>query len=168
MPRSLEEAQTQAVVKENQGERVSGEDTEIAVRMTIQMLSEGGLQVIEDAINKSEDPALVIGQFLAQLMVVLGDQLGQQINLDPRVFLAKGGWLDEILDYIEKKLGYPEEFSDQVYAQVVETIKAASMQPPAPNDVMQGAYGEGEEEQAMPAQPAQPRSPGIPQAGGYS
>lgn len=163
MPRSLDEAQTQAVVENNQGEQVSGQDTEIAVRMTIQMLSEGGLQVIEDAINKSQDPAVVIGQFLSQLMVALSDQLGQQVNLDPRVFLAKGGWLDEILDYIEKKLGYPEEFSDQVYAQVVETIKAAAMQPPAPNNVMGG-----QEEGNLPAQPAQPDPPGIPQAGGYS
>lgn len=169
MPKSLEAAQTQEYVEESQGAEVSGEDTEIAVRMSIQMLSEGGLQVIEDALNKSQDPAMVVGQFLAQLMGALGEKLAQEINLDPRIFLAKGGWLDEMLDYIEKKLGYPEEFSDQIYAAVLETVKAAAMSPPAPNDVMQGAYEEGEGNLPdQPAQPAPPGQPGIPQAGGYS
>lgn len=53
-----------------------------------------------------------------------------------------------VLDYIEKKLGYPEEFSDQVYSAVLETIKAAAQRPPAPNNVMEGAYPEDEAAQA--------------------
>lgn len=84
MPQSLDAAQTQAVVEENKGADVSTQDTELAVRMTIQMLSEGdGLRVIEDAINKSQDPAQVIGQFLAQMMGALAEKLGQEVNLDP-------------------------------------------------------------------------------------
>lgn len=121
---------------------ISGTDAEIAVRMAIKLLNEGnGLQVMKDAIDKSQDPAMVIGQFLAQLMGALGEQLAKEIGLDPRVFLAKGGFLEKILDYIEKKLGYPSEFSDQIYSQVLETIKAAAQQPPAPNDVMQPQGG---------------------------
>lgn len=116
---------------------ISGQDVEIAVRMAIKMLNEGdGIQVIKDAIDKSQDPAMVIGQFLAQLMGALGEKLAQEIGLDPRVFLAKDGFLDKILDYIEVKLKYPEDFSDQIYAQVLEAIKAAATNPPAPNNVM--------------------------------
>lgn len=162
MAKSLDQVQTEEVAEENQGAPVSDQDTEIVIRMGIQLLSEGGgLKVIEDAINKSQDPASVIGQFLAQLIGQLAEQLGQQVNLDPRVFLAKNGFLDAMLDYIEKKLGYPAEFSDQIYASVLETIKAAAMSPPAPNDVMQ--QGQPQQEAAMPPVPAQP---GIPQAGG--
>lgn len=125
---------------------VSGQDVEIAVRMAIKMLNEGdGLQVIKDAIDKSQDPAMVIGQFLAQLMGALGEKLAQEIGLDPRAFLATDGFLDKILDYIEVKLKYPEDFSDQIYAQVLEAIKAAATNPPAPNDVMgqQGPQPQG-------------------------
>lgn len=165
MAKSLDQAQTEALAEANQGVTVSGEDTEIAVRMTLQLLNEGGgLKVIEDAINKSQDPAMVVGQFLAQLIGQLAEQLGQQINLDPRVFLAKDGWLDAILDYIEKKLGYPSEFSDQVYGTVLETIKAAAMSPPAPNQVMDP--NSAPEQGQMPPEAPMPAQPGIPAAGG--
>lgn len=164
MAKSLDDVKTQEFVEANQGAEVSGQDTEIAVRMTIQMLNQAdGIQVIKDAINKSQDPAMVIGQFLAQMMGTLAEQLAQQINLDPRIFLAEDGWLDAILNYIEAKLGYPEEFSDQIYAATLETVKAAAMTPPAPNDVM--AQGEPQQEAAQAPLPAQP---GMPPAGGMS
>lgn len=111
-------------------EQLSGQDAEIAFRLGVKLMSEGkGLETIEAAINESQDPAQVIGQFLAQIMTVLAERLQEQINLDPRVFLAKGGWLEMMLDYIEQKLGYPQEFSDQIFVQVVEVIKAAAMDP---------------------------------------
>lgn len=131
---------------------VNNQDVELAFRMGVKLMSEGnGLQSVKDAIEQSEDPAMVIGQFLAQIMGVLAQKLKDEVNMDPRVFLAKGGWLDLILDYIEKKLGYPAEFSDQIYAQVVEVIKAAAQKPPSPNGVMGGGQAE---------QPAQGPAPG--------
>lgn len=114
---------------ENQ-QPVSDRDAEIAFRMGVKLMTEGqGLQTIKAAIEESKDPAQVIGQFLAQIMAVLAEKLQGEINLDPRVFLAKGGWLELMLDYIEQKLGYPEEFSDQIYMQTLEVIKAAAMSP---------------------------------------
>ena len=137
MAKSLDQAQMEKKVADNKGKPVPSQDVEIAVRMAIKMLNEGnGLELMKKAINESQDPALVIGQFLAQLMGALGERLAKQIGLNPRVFLAKNGFLDTILDYIEKKLGYPEDFSDQIYTQVLETIKAAAQTPPAPNNVM--------------------------------
>lgn len=112
---------------------------EVAVRLGVKMLRDGGgLKIISEAINKSKDPAQVIGQFLAQLVGKLAEQLRDQFNIDPGLFVATGGFLDHILDYIEKQLKLPEEFSDQVYSQVLETIKAAAQEPPPPNNVMGG------------------------------
>ena len=133
----------------------SREDAELATRMLIKMMNEaGGLQVISDAINQSQDPAQVIGQFLAQVMGQLAEQLNAEAGIDPGVFLAKDGVLEAILNYIEGKLGYPEDFSDQVYGQVLEVIKAAAQNPTPPGQA-----------QVSGQQPQQPQAP-APEAGG--
>lgn len=119
-----------------QGGSVPEQDVEIAVRLGVKLLSSGGLDQIKAAIDQSKDPAQVIGTFIVQMIGHMAEQLRSQVGIDPRVFLAKGAFLDSILDYIETKLGYPPEFSDQIYSQVLETIKAAAMKPPAPNNVM--------------------------------
>ena len=109
---------------------VSGKDIELAFRMGVKLMTEGdGINIIKQSIEESKDPAMVIGQFLAQIMMALVQQLGEQINIDPRAFLAKGGWLELMLDFIEGKLGYPPEFSDEVFGQVVEVIKASAQSP---------------------------------------
>lgn len=125
----------QPVNSQEEGQEVSGEDVEIAVRMGVKLLNNGGLEQIQNAIDQSKDPAQVIGQFIAQMIGHMAEQLQAQAGVDPRVFLAKGAFLDHILDYIENKLGYPPEFSDQIYGQVLEAIKAAAAKPPAPNPV---------------------------------
>lgn len=133
-------------------DNVSGRDAEIAFRMGVKLMSEGkGLETIEAAINESQDPAQVIGQFLAQIITVLAEKLAGEINLDPRVFLAKGGWLELMLDYIEQKLGYPEEFSDQIFVQTVEVIKAAAMAPEQGGQPQQQPMAQGQPPQGGPA-----------------
>lgn len=123
----------------NPTKQYSPEDAELATRMGIQMLKEGGgMQIIADAINQSQDPAEVIGKFLAQMMGQLAEKLHQKAGIDPGVFLAQGGFLDGILNYIEDQLGYPEDFSDKIYDSVLESIKAAAMQPTVPNEANQG------------------------------
>lgn len=153
MAKSLDQVNMEKQVQENQGATVSGEDVEIAFRMAVQMLNEGGgLDLIRKTINESNDPAQVIGQFLAQIMGQLAEQLQQEVGLDPRIFLAKDGWLDLMLDYIEDELGYPEEFSDEIYAQVLDIIKAAAQGPQAPNNVtgQQAPPGAAPPQQAAP------------------
>lgn len=109
------------------------EDIELAVRMAIKMLNEGnGLKLIEDSIRKSKDPAQVIGKFLAQMMGQLAEKLRDELGIDPGIFIAQGGFLDVILDYIETQLGYPADFSDKIYVEVLDTIKAAAQQPAPP------------------------------------
>jgi len=118
---------------------VPDDDIELLVRTGIKLLNEGGgLDVIKQALDTSQDPGQVVGQFMAQLIMKMGEDLVEQLQLDPRAFLAKGGFLEELLDYIEQKLGLPSDFSDQVYAECVEMIKAVVNKPEPPNEVMGG------------------------------
>src|SRR4249919_2466395 len=111
---------------QEQQEKVRKEDVEIITRLGIKLLANGGLDQIKAALQQSDDPAQVIGTFIAQMMAKILEQVSSQVDIDPRAFLANGGFLDAILDYIEVKLDYPKEFSDQIYQQVVEVIKAAA------------------------------------------
>lgn len=130
----------------------SSDDVEIAVRMAIKMLNEGGgLKIIADSIQQSKDPAQVIGKFLAQLIGQLAEKLRDEVGINPGIFIAKNGFLDQILDYIENKLGYPPEFSDQIYAEVLDTIKAAARSPRPEGQVS----GPGAPPAAPQAQPEQ-------------
>ncbi|HEY9814708.1 MAG TPA: hypothetical protein V6D20_02725 [Candidatus Obscuribacterales bacterium] len=127
-------------------------DVEIAVRMTIKMLQEGGgMKIISDAIQQSQQPAQVIGQFLAQMIGQLAENLQREMDIDPKIFLAKGGWLDSILNYIEKEMDMPEEFSDEIYPEVLETIKAAAQSP-------QGGQQAPPQGQPAPGQAPQPQA----------
>lgn len=142
-------------------------DVELAVRMGIKLIKDGGgLKVIADGINQSKDPARVVGQFLAQVMGKLAEQLRDQYGVDPGLFIAKNGWLDTILDWIESELGFPPDFSDKIYQQTLEVIKAAAMSPPPANDELGGQVVEAPagppDPTALPQQEAAPQ-----QAGGY-
>jgi hypothetical protein len=169
--KSLDQVQNERAMKAGKGAVVDSKDIELAVRMGIKLMTEGhGLDIIRQAVNSSKDPAQVIGQFLAQIMAEMGTKLQQEYAIDPKIFLAKGGWLEHMLDYIETQLGLPKDFSDQIFAQTVEVIKAAAQQPPAPNDVM----GKDPREEIQPEEldvsqegggQAPPQAP--PQQGGY-
>lgn len=133
-------------------------DVEIAVRMAIQMVEQGGgVKVIADAL-KSKDPAQVIGQFLAQLMGQLAEKMQSELDISPKIFLSKGGWLEKMLDYIERALNKPPEFSDEIYAQVLETVKAAAMGGNPPQE-------QAPPQEAMPQQGGMPQEGMVPQGG---
>ncbi len=155
---SIDQVNAQEASEEMSDVPVSDEDIEIVTRMGVQLLKQqNGLQVIKDAIDKSEDPAQVVGQMLATIIHGLAEQVSKNIDIDLRAFLAEGGFLERILDYIEDELGYPEEFSERIYQEVLEMLKAAAQDPPPPNDVM----GIDQQTQMGPPPP-----PGIEQAGG--
>lgn len=156
---TVEQNVTNEALKQVEGQPVPDEDIEILVRAGIKLLSGGGIEVISKAINESQDPAQVIGQFMAQLIMKMGEEFVQQMQLDPRAFLAKGGFLEELLNYIEERLGLPSEFSDQIYGETVEMIKAVVQQPEPP------AQGGLENAQAQGAPPMEPQM-GAPQQTG--
>lgn len=134
---SIDQVNSQAAAEELSDVPVAEEDIELVTRMGIQLLKQqNGLQVIKDAIDKSQDPAQVVGQMLATIIHGLAEQVSKNVELDLRAFLAEGGFLERILDYIEDELGYPEEFSERIYQEVLEMLKAAAQDPPPPNDTM--------------------------------
>ncbi len=158
MAKSLDQVDAERQLEANKGREVPQDDLEIAFRMGVQLLNDGGLDMLRKAINESTDPAVVIGQFLAQLMGQMAETLRDEVDIDPAIFLAKGGWLDMTLDYIETKLGYPEQFSDQIYSEVLEIVKAGAMGSEAPNNVMEMGQEGGE----LPQQPAVPDMANTP------
>lgn len=161
MGKSLDQLQNERAMEDAKGAKVDPRDVELATRMGIQLMTEGkGLDMVRQAINESQDPAQVIGQFLSQIMAQLAEKLQDEFKIDPKIFLAKGGWLEHMLDFIEKKLGLPSEFSDQIFAQTVEVIKAAAQHPPAPNDVL------GPDQSGQVAMTPQDAVPLDPNAGG--
>lgn len=162
MAKSLSQMNMEENVQNSEGHRVNDDDVEIAFRMAVEMLDDGGLQMMADAIDKSNDPAMVIGQILAQMIGQMAEQLRDEYNIDPRIFLAKNGWLDQVLDYIEHELNYPKNFSDEIYQQVLELIKAAASSPDAPNNVT-NQMGTGV---SAPPQPEAPNAAAMPAQGG--
>lgn len=166
MAKSLSQMNMEEDVKANEGTEVSAEDVELAFRMTVEMMNEGGaLDILRNAIDQSPDPAMVVGQFLAQMMGQLAEKLRDEFDMDPKIFLAKNGWLDLVLDYIEGELGYPADFSDQIYQQVLEVVKAAASTPDAPNNVTDPSAPQGPLPQ-MTDPAAAPAQPGAPSMGG--
>lgn len=134
-------------------------DLEIAVKMGTRLMKEaGGLKAIEQAMNGSGDPVQAISKFLVQLIVQIKEAVEQQgIELSPNIVLAQGGWVEQMLDVIEGELGLPPDFSDQVFADVVETFKALAQSGgnagPQPGAAPQAAAGPAIAG-AMQAQPA--------------
>lgn len=148
---TVEQNMTNEALKQVEGQPVPDEDIEILVRAGIKLLSGGGIEVISKAINESQDPSQVIGQFMGQLIMKMGEEFVEQMQLDPRAFLAKGGFLEELLDYIEERLSLPSEFSDQIYAETVEMIKAVVQQPEPPSQGVQSLEGAPAQGPAGPA-----------------
>lgn len=105
------------------------DDAQLVTMMGMKMLDQGGLEVINKALQSSQDPSQVIGSFLTQLIGQMAEMTAQNLEIDPAVYTEPNGFLDQILDYIESKLGLPPEFSDQVYGDTLEMIKAAAMDP---------------------------------------
>lgn len=118
---------------------VNSDDVELVTRLGIKILREGdGLKVIQDALAQSNDPGQVVGQFLTQMITQLAEAVSKQYGLDVRAFLADGGFLENILDWLEGELSLPEDFSDQVYNEVLEMMKAVAATPPPQGGGMQG------------------------------
>lgn len=130
------------------------DDSQLVSMMGMAMLDNGGLQTIQQALQSSQDPGQVVGQFLAQLIGQMAEFTAATLQIDPAVYTEPNGFLDQILDYIERKLQLPPEFSDQVYGDTLEVIKAAAANP------QQTQAPQGSPRQA----PAQ--GPGLDQMGG--
>lgn len=90
------------------------DDLDIMVNLSKEMIDDGGIDVIDQAIEQSNDPAQVIGQFLMQMVSQLGESLPEDMDLSPRIFFAYGGWVEQISDYLQEQYGIPQEVMDRV------------------------------------------------------
>ena len=134
-------------------------DLKLAVKTAQRLMMEGGLKAIETSLNESQDPAKVVGQFLSQLILQMHEQFPKDINVSPRIYLAEGGVLEQLLDFLEVKLKLPKEFSDQVFADVVEIFKAGAQG--AQQQQPQAPPGPGLQGQAQAGAPVAPPQPGV-------
>lgn len=118
-------------------------DAELVSMMGMAMLDNGGLDTIKAALDTSQDPGQVVGQFLAQMAGEMAQMTQDKMGIDPAVYGQKGGFLDQMLDYIERKLQLPPEFSDQVYGETLEIMKAAAAggEQPAPEQAAPAPAG---------------------------
>ena len=116
---------------------------EIMVLLAENLIDEGGIQALDQA-KGSSDPGQVIGQFLMQL----GSQLGEQLpfEISPRIMLARGGWLEQVSDYLQDEYGFSKKDMDRA-----EIFVASSAQ-----GMAQGQAAQQQAPQEAPVQGAVP------------
>lgn len=117
----MEEEEVQGV----EGERVMDEDEEMSLEIAVllgkHLIEDGdGASIIESA-KKSSDPGQVIGQFLLQLGSQMAEQMPGDIELPPSIFLAKGGWLEQMSDFIEEEYDVSRKIMDRAEIYVATT-----------------------------------------------
>ena len=98
------------------------DDLELAVLTTERLLEDGGYEVIEQALATSKDPSQVIGQFMIQLIQKLNEQFINENQLSRRIWLCKGGWLEQAMDMVIDEFGLDYAVSDKAEVYVADTI----------------------------------------------
>lgn len=124
------------------------QDLEIAVLLGKKLVSEAGNEVLSAA-QDSSDPSQVIGQFLVQLGSQLAEELPEELKPSPRVFLASGGWLEQMSDFIQDEYDIGRDVMDRA-----EVYVASTGQQMAQAQQQKGA-----------APPGAPPAPPMPQGG---
>lgn len=118
-----------------QGEGLAEEeqkDLRLAVLLAEEMIDSGGIDVINQAVEQSRDPAQVIGQFLMQLASQLDESLPEQAKLSKNIFLVRGGWVEQMSDYLQEEYGISREIMDKAEIYIGSTAQqmAAQKAPP--------------------------------------
>jgi len=126
-------------------------DLKIAVLMGMQLLDQGGFDVIEKAVDQSKDPGQVIGQFLLQMGQQLYESLPDDVKFDPGIMLEEDGWVEQISDYIQDELGISRDIMDkaEVYVGSTATQMAQAKAAPAAAAAIQAPAGGPPLEQGM-------------------
>lgn len=131
-------------------------DLSIAVNLAKNLIDDAGAEFLETS-KTSKDQGEVIGQFLFQMATQLKEKLSGMVELSPRIFMAEGGWIEQVSDYLQEEYGVPKDIMDraEIYiggtAQSVGMAELAKQQGGAP----QGAMPPAGPEQAPPMMPQQ-------------
>lgn len=113
-------------------------DLHIAWMVVEELMEQGAIDVILDALDSSASPEQVIGQAIAQMMMQVEEQFTGEDKLSPRIFFAENGLLEIIGDYLEDE-GVPEDIVGKSEMVAFATLKqvgdqqaTAQQQAPAP------------------------------------
>jgi hypothetical protein len=127
--------QGQAPAPENLSDEEE-KDLKIAVLLAERMLEDKGYDVIQKALDTSKDPAQVIGQFMLTLIKKLDESMPNDAKLSKRIWLCKGGWLEQVMDMVIDEFQLDYSISDKAEVYVADTAsklaKAGSAQGGAP------------------------------------
>lgn len=136
---ALEQRMMQEQSAEPELQQLAPEDEESLEIMALlgkRLIDDGGAEVIEAAQN-SRDPGQVIGQFLMQLGSQLVEELPEELSPSPAIFLAKGGWLEQMSDFLQEEYNVDRDTMDraEIYvaqgAQDIADAQQAQQQPQA-------------------------------------
>lgn len=130
------------------------DDLKIAVNMAKNLIDDGGIEVVDQAVNTSKDPGQVIGQFLMQMVSQMSEKLPEEAKLSPRIYFAEGGWIEQISDYLQEEYGVSKEVMDRAEMYVGTTAQQMAQQQ------------QGGGQQQAPAPQPQEVAPAMPQQGG--
>lgn len=139
--------------QEQQQERLSDDeenDLKIAVLFAEKLIDEGGIDVIDQAVKESSDPGQVIGQFMMQMASQLGEKLPEDMKLSPRIFFAKGGWVEQVSDYLQETYKIDRKIMDR--AEIFIASTADKMKQGADQQAVQGQPPSGGPAPAVPQQ----------------
>jgi len=148
-------AEGQEAPQQGQPEQLSDEeekDLKIAVLLTERLMADGGYKVIDDAVKTSKDPSQVIGQFMIQLIKKLDESMPNEAKLSKRIWLCKGGWLEQVMDDLVDEFGLDYSITDKAEVYVADTVKKLAQA--------------GRTNAGAAPQPGAPEQPPMPQQGG--
>ena len=134
----LQEQQSPQEMTEDQEQ-----DLSIAVNICKNLIDDGGIEVIEQALQ-TPDPGQVIGQFLMQMVAQMTENLPNGVEIDPAIYLAVGGWVEQISDYLQEEYDVPKQVMD----------RAEIFIGTAANEMAAGAQAQ-QQQQAAPPMPQQ-------------
>lgn len=128
------------------------QDLEIAILMGERLLEDGGYDVLQKAVDTSSDPAQVIGQFFIQMIQQFHENFPKEMTLSPRIYLAKGGWLEQMMDMVIDEVGLDVKVADKAEIYVAQMAK----------ELADGnAQKQQAEEQQLAAGPTMPAQGGM-------
>lgn len=143
---ALEDEVKQEDIQDSRLSDAEEEDLEIAVLMAKRLIDNGGFDVIQQAVETSNDPGQVIGQFLMQMVTQMDEQFPPEAKLSKTIYFAHGGWIEQISDFLQEDYGVKKDVMDR--AEMYIGAAASKM-----------AQGEQAQQQGVPVDPTAPVTP---------
>jgi hypothetical protein len=156
---ALEDEMAQSAPNPDDNKKLTKEenqDLKIAVALAERMIDDGGYDVIKQALDESNDPGQVIGQFLMQLVSQMDQNMPEDMKLSKRIYFAHNGWIEQVSDFLQDEYKVPRQVMDRA-----EMYIGAAAQKMAQGGAQQAAGQAPAQSGAAPAQPPMPQGGGV-------